>query len=76
MPSRQNQTKGSASTAITIALKFVPLLKERSKSFWVAFSLVRTKNVPIIEQITPTAARISGKDIVISGKKTNDYNAR
>ena len=39
-----------------IELAYVPRLNEPSNAFWSAFSLVLTKNVPIIEEIIPIAA--------------------
>ena len=52
---KSHRIKNVAAT-ISTELRFVPKANEPSKSFMVAFSLVRTANIPIIERIIPTAA--------------------
>ena len=52
---KSHRIKNVAAT-ISTELRFVPKANEPSKSFMVAFSLVRTANIPIIERIMPTAA--------------------
>ena len=43
-----------------MAEKYVPRRSAPRRCFWSAFSFVFTRKVPAMEQITPTAAMISG----------------
>ena len=56
-------TSGRETSAIMIAAKFVPRESARRSCFWVAFSLVLTRKVPKIEQITPHADKSIGRAI-------------
>ena len=42
--------------AIRTELRFVPTASERNRFFIVAFSLVRTAKIPMIDRTIPTAA--------------------
>ena len=52
---KSHRIKKVAAT-ISTELRFVPNASEPSKSFIVAFSLVRTEKMPIMESRIPTAA--------------------
>ena len=54
MPSRYRMA--NVAPAIRMALTLVPTDSERSRSFMVAPSLVRTRNMPSSDRNTPTAA--------------------
>ena len=71
LPFKQNQTMGKEITAIMIALKFVPRPNDFNKSFWVAFSFVGTRKVPITEQRMPETAINSGTDMAFNGMFLN-----
>ena len=65
------QTMKKEITAISTADRLVPRLNAFSKVRWSAFSSVRTKNVPMTEQIMPTAAIAMGIAMALNAWSAN-----
>ena len=58
---KSHHTRTNENIAVEIAEKLVPRRSAASRFFWLAPSLVCTKNDPMTENTTPTAAIRSGR---------------